>query len=132
MPVDLPRRPSGFVALVEEMQLMFDSFHLSIEKRWPTWRPVMDLLEDAENFFVVLELPGVPPEKIEVSSSENRLRIRGIRQPPKVHVGACHHHVEGHYGHFERLIAMPTPIDPVRVVTEVKDGLLIATLPKKQ
>ena len=47
MLADLPRRPSRFVALVEEMQLMFDSFHLSIEKRWPSRRPTMDLLEDA-------------------------------------------------------------------------------------
>jgi len=131
MPVDLPRRHSGFVALVEEMQLMFDSFHVSVARRWPTWRPTMDLLEDAENFFVVLEVPGVPTEKVEVSSSEQRLRIRGVRQPPWAHVGAYHRHIEGHYGHFERLVIMPAPVDPVRVVTEFKDGVLTVTLPKK-
>ena len=131
MPADLPRRPSRFVALVEEMQLMFDSFQVSIEKRWPTWRPAIDLLEDEEQIFVVVELPGVPSEKVEISSSENRLRISGVRQPPKAHVEAGHHLVECRYGHFERLIIMPSPIDPVRVTSEVKDGLLTVTLPKK-
>jgi len=132
MPADLQRRPSGFVALVEEMQLLFDSFHVHVERRWPTWRPAMDLLEDAESFVVVLELPGVPAEKVEVSASERKLRVRGVRQPPKSHVAACHHHVEGHYGHFERLIMMPAPIDPVRVSNEMKDGVLSVVLPKKE
>ena len=132
MPADLPRRPSKLVALVEEMQLMFDSFQVSVEKRWRTWRPAMDLLEDEENFYVVLELPGVQPEKVEVSSTELRFRVRGVRQPPEAHIGACHHYIEGHYGHFERVIMLPAPIDPVRVAIEVKDGVLTATLPKKQ
>lgn len=132
MPADLPRRPSRFVALVEEMQLMFDSFQVSVEKRWPTWRPAIDLLEDEENFFVLLELPGVPEEKVEVSSSEYRLHVRGVRQPPEAHIGACHHYIEGHYGHFERVIIIPAPIDPVRMTSNVKDGVMTVTLPKKQ
>jgi HSP20 family protein len=131
MPADLQRRPSGFVALVEEMQLLFDSFHVRIQERWPTWRPAMDLLEDADSFLVLIELPGVPPEKVEVSSSETRLRVRGVRQPPRAHFGAYHHHIEGHYGHFERLVVMPKRVDPLRVTNQMRDGVLTVILPKK-
>ena len=131
MPADLSRRPSGFVALFEEMQLMFDSFHLAVERRWPTWRPAVDILENDANIVVIVELPGVPSEKVEVSGSETRLEVRGIRQPPEAHVGAHHHHIERCYGRFERRIMMPAPVDPVRITTELKDGVLTVILPKK-
>jgi HSP20 family protein len=114
------------------MQLMFDSFRVSLERRAPAWKPAIDLLEDDESYVVILELPGVAAEKVEVSSSETRVRVRGVRQPPKAHVVARHRHIEGRYGHFERLVMMPSPIDPVRVTTEMKDGVLTVVLPKKQ
>jgi len=131
MPADLSRRPSGFVALFEEMQLLFDSFHVAVEHKWPTWRPAVDVLENEDNIVVLVELPGVPAEKIEVSGTEARLEVRGIRQPPESHVGADHHHVERCYGRFERRVIMPVPIDPVRITTELKDGVLTVVLPKK-
>jgi len=91
----------------------------------------MDLLEDEKSFKVLLEVPGVPAEKIEISSSETRLEVRGIRQPPEEHIGAQHHHVERCYGRFERRITLPAPIDPVRITSEMKDGVLKVILPKK-
>jgi len=131
MPADLQRRPTRFVALFEEMQLMFDSFHVAVERKWPTWKPAMDLLEDSANFIVLIEMSGVQAEKVEVSGSESRLEVRGMRQPPEAHHGARHHHVERCYGRFERRIDMPAPVDPVRITTELKDGVLKVTLPKK-
>jgi len=131
MPADLPQRPTAFVTLFEEMQLMFDSFRVTGERKLPAWKPDIDFLEDAEKFYVLVEVPGIPPDKIEVSSSERKLEIRGIRQPPSIHLGAYHHHVERHYGLFERKIMLPSSIDPVRVSTELKDGVLTIVLPKK-
>ena len=131
MPADPVRTPTSFVALFEEMQLMFDSFHVAVERRWPTWRPAVDLLENEDNVIVLVELPGVPAQKVEISGTENRLEVRGFRQPPETHIGARHHHVERCYGRFERRVTMPGPIDPMRITTELKDGVLTVILPKK-
>ena len=46
----------------------------------PVWRPLADILETRDGFTVMLELPGVAAEDVEVSLENRQLSIRARAQ----------------------------------------------------
>jgi HSP20 family protein len=73
----------------------------------PAWEPPIDLFEDEAEIVVVVAMPGVDAERVEVVHEAGDLVVRGTRPLPLA--GARHRlrRLEIPYGAFERRITLP-------------------------
>ena len=83
-------------------------FHLHATGRsQAAWEPPVDMFEDEHEVVVVVAMPGVAREHIQVTQETNALVVRGVRPLPLA--GSRRHvrQLEIPYGAFERRIALP-------------------------
>lgn len=94
-----------------------------------TWEPPVDVLEDEREIVIVVALPGVPAERIEIVTEADALVVRAQGAPPFAGPRRAVRQLEIPYGHFERRIRLPDlPLEAG--IRESRDGLLILTLRK--
>jgi HSP20 family protein len=100
--------------------------------QWPPgqWLPAVDLRETDAQIHVRAELPGIDPEDVDVSVSEDRLVISGEKKSAEESSGAGWSHRESHYGAFTRAIPLPEPVDPAQVTARYDKGVLTVELTK--
>jgi len=110
-------------SLQDEIDRLFESPLMA-------WSPALDVREDADNFVVRAELPGLKREEIEVSLHDGALVIAGERKAEKVEEGVEVHRQERYYGKFQRALTLPTPVAAEKIKAQYKDGVLTVTLPK--
>lgn len=97
------------------------------------WQPAINAFRCGERFVICIELAGVDKADIQVRAEPTRLTIRGTRgiaepscdDPPALQVLA----LEIDHGRFERILELPTEIDPDQVTAEHRNGLLWLKLP---
>jgi len=94
--------------------------------------PAVNITEDAENFYVRGELPGIRAEDLDVSVVEGGLLIRGERKLATEDKQANYHRRERESGFFRRMIALPARVDSTKVSAKVKNGVFTITLPKAE
>ncbi len=91
------------------------------------WEPPVDVFEDEREIIVVVALPGVPVERVEVSVEAGVVVVRADRGIPFAGRGRAVHRLEIPYGYFERRISLPdTPLEAG--AREFVDGCLILRL----
>ncbi len=91
-----------------------------------TWTPPVDVWETPTEVVVVAEIAGVDDQSLEVHFEGRELAIRGTRPEPFAvpEQRICQHQMELSYGHFERILTIPVPIDPNRIEAKHRNGLL--------
>ncbi|HEY6155282.1 MAG TPA: Hsp20/alpha crystallin family protein [Candidatus Udaeobacter sp.] len=96
------------------------------------WSPAVDLYESGDHFVAVVELPGLPKEVIDISLHDGTLTISGERKRGSDNNGETAQRSERYVGTFRRSIALPTRVDPSKVIATYQDGILKVTLPKAE
>ena len=71
------------------------------------WEPPVDIHETAEEVVVVVALPGVAPEDIEIRLEDARLIVSATRSLRRAHGGAMIRRLEIPHGRFLRQIILP-------------------------
>lgn len=94
------------------------------------WQPRVDIAETDESVEVKVDLPGIKPEDVEISVSDNQLTIQGERKDEKETKNKKVHRVERSYGSFYRTIPLPAGAKPEDVAAESDNGVITITLPK--
>jgi HSP20 family protein len=92
------------------------------------WIPAADVYEDEREYLLVLDLPGINREGLDVSLDEGRLAIRGERPPAE---GLHARRTERPQGRFVRTFSMPDAVDRGAITADYKDGVLLLHLPKR-
>lgn len=92
--------------------------------------PRMDVVEDDKELRITAEMPGVSPDKIEVTVNDDLLTIRGEREMEQRTEHRNYHLIERIQGGFQRTLRLPYPVDPSQVQARFDDGVLTVTLPK--
>ena len=93
------------------------------------WEPPVNVFEDDGGFIIMVALPGVPPEGVEVLLDSSSIVVRANCDVP---FGASAQHIrrlESPYGYFERRIQLPAMAFEV-VRKELQNGCLILNLRK--
>ncbi|RMG55745.1 MAG: Hsp20/alpha crystallin family protein [Acidobacteria bacterium] len=93
-----------------------------------TWQPRADVLRSPEGWLVKIELAGVRQEDVRLAIRDNRLHISGVRRDTSLQQGFSYYSLEMAYSRFERIVEFPCGIDPTRVSTEYRDGILYVKL----
>ena len=93
------------------------------------WEPPADVFESEREIVVVIAMPGVTAERMQIDSEPGSLIVRGSRPLPLVGPGHSIRQLEIPHGHFERRIHLPP--GPLELeAPEVIDGCLILRLRK--
>src|ERR1043165_6391350 len=74
----------------------------------PTWEPPVDILETGREVLVLVALPGVDPERVEVAIEGDELVVAGTRAlPPELRTAMIHRLAlaQGHVARRGRLAA---------------------------
>ncbi len=94
-----------FVAQAERMHRQF--FRLGAGAPAPVWEPPVDVFEDGHELVVVVALPGVAAENVELASEPGALVVRAERPLPLRGTRHAVRQLEIPYGFFERRVALP-------------------------
>jgi HSP20 family protein len=123
-------------ALHREMNRVFDDFLRG--SWWPLRRwagpgdflPSVDVQETETEIRVSAEIPGMAESDIEVELGDDGLVIRGEKKTEEEETREGYHRSERAYGSFERFIPVPAEVQQDQATAEVKNGVLLVTLPK--
>jgi HSP20 family protein len=93
--------------------------------------PVTDIFETPEALRVVLEMPGVGKNSVEVSVENNVLTIIG-RIDFSNYKGLQPLYTEYNIGHYSRSFRLSNEIEQEGIKAELKDGVITLVLPKAE
>lgn len=96
------------------------------------WEPAADVAEMESEIVVTVELAGVRQEDLELLVEPRHLYLRGERMEPNPGPKRSCHRLEIYWGPFERLIPLPSPVDPSAVQATFRGGVLTVLLPKAE
>jgi HSP20 family protein len=94
-----------------------------------TFLPTADIFEAENALHVVLEMPGVEKDNINVSVREGVLSIDGRLDFSK-YKDLQPLYTEYNIGNYSRSFRLSSAIDQTKIVAELRDGVLSLTLPK--
>ena len=117
--------------LIEQAERLHRQFFrlASSERTQAVWEPPVDVFEDELEVIVVVALPGVPADRIQVTTESGLLVIRAESPLPFAGSRRAVRQLEIPYGSFERSI--PLPQARLEASTrELADGCLILRLRK--
>lgn len=95
----------------------------------PLYRPLADIYEADDSVYVVLELPGVEPDSIDVTLEKRVLTVRA-QAPETPRAGFQRAHAEYGEGDYERAFTLSDEIDQSGLTADLKHGVLTLRLPK--
>jgi HSP20 family protein len=130
------RTPFGDIADVQE------TLRDMLDIRWPfgprvartiaeLQEPAIDMFERNGNLVVKAEMPGIEPEKIEVTVAAGELRISGERSEEKEVKEEDYYRAERRYGRVFRSVTLPEGCDAAAVTATSKDGVVEIVIPRK-
>jgi len=98
-------------------------------QRGSDWTPNADVIEGDESVVVLVDLPGVEPGELEVLCESDAVIVRGERAPSE-RAGEQGARLECRYGHFDRVIRLPVPVETGAATAVLENGVLSVTAPK--
>lgn len=119
------------VDLIDQAERMHRQFFrlASTAHAQACWEPPADVFEDEREVAVVVALPGVAAEQLEISAENGALVVRAERALPFAGSRGVVRQLEIPYGYFERRIALPAV--PLELVShELRNGCLLLRLRK--
>jgi HSP20 family protein len=84
--------------------------------------------DDPPELHVLLELPGIDPDTVQIEASGTTLVVSGVRERPHP-AGARYHQVEIEYGLFERRIELAEDVDADAATAIYEAGMLRLEVP---
>jgi HSP20 family protein len=92
--------------------------------------PRLDVAETETALEVMAELPGVEEKDIDITISDDMLRIKAEKKSDKEEKTKDYHLVERSYGTFERSMRLPFKADSSKANAKFEKGVLKLTLQK--
>ena len=101
--------------------------------------PKVDLIDEGNNYTLVMELPGVSQDKLEIAIQGREVTVAGIRESfvePNVRETVERRHKEAvmnerSAGLVQRTITLPVDVMRDDVTAHLREGLLVLYLPKR-
>ncbi len=90
--------------------------------------PVMEIMESPQEVCIIIELPGVKKEDIELGLAGSLLTIKGSILPIYPHLKRTS--TERFFGEFQRQIPLPDAVPPRKLNARFWNGLLIVSYPR--
>jgi HSP20 family protein len=92
--------------------------------------PAINLTEDADNYYVRAELPGIRADALDIQAVGRDLTISGERTIAPEGENVKYHRREREAGKFSRIIGLPGDINTDKVGAKLVNGMLTVTIAK--
>lgn len=132
-PWDLMRRAT------EEMERMLDAIDLGSFESGPSgvtrrgavteWLPQIEVERQTNSMTVRVDLPGMDPDDISVTTEDGMLIVSGERSQERREEEEGYVRSERRYGHFYRAIPLPEGVDESNIDASFDKGVLEITVP---
>jgi HSP20 family molecular chaperone IbpA len=96
-----------------------------------TYLPVTDIFETEQALTVVMEMPGVDKQNVEVMVENDVLSVAGRIDFSK-YEGLQPVYTEYNVGHYARSFQLSNTIDQSRISADLRDGVITLMLPKAE
>ena len=107
---------------------LFPEFEMKFEAQWPH----IDVVDRDSELLVRAELPGVKKEDLEITITDEDLRLSAFREMKKEEKGETMYRSEIQRGSFQRYIPFPMEVDSEQAKAELKEGVLEIMVPKRK
>ena len=118
------------------MDRAFDEAFFEAPRLWsrrPEGYPLaLDVSEDADAYTVKASVPGVDPNDVEITLTDNMLTIKGEVKEEKDVEESNYHLRERRFGSFTRSVTLPVTVDADKVEATHENGVLTLRLPKTE
>lgn len=114
---------------------LFDDFFSEQSSDWGkslNWDLALDVVENKDDFVVKASLPGIKPEDLEITYTDNALTIKGEIKEEEEKEDSQYHLRERRYGTFSRTIALPQGVKADAIEASYDAGVLTLRLPKSE
>lgn len=106
-------------------------------ENWQKWSnlskvPAAELTETSDSFKLLLEVPGMKAEDLDIQVTAKQVAISGERKSSTKTEENGTTKSEFSYGRFQRVIPLPKQIQNTNVTANYQDGILSLTLPKSE
>jgi len=78
---------------------------------------------------VVVDLPGIEPDDVEITVTERTVNIAGVRRRPPREAPVSYRQMELEYGPFQRRVALAEDVDPDLAEAHYERGQLTIVMP---
>jgi HSP20 family protein len=109
---------------------MWDDFGMPLSTKVEREIPSIDLSETEDSLIIKAEVPGINPEDMEISITDNILTIKGEMTQEDIEEKGDYHRMERRYGYFSRTLELPCKIVVEDVRATYKKGVLSIVMPK--
>jgi len=92
----------------------------------------LDVIEEDGQYIVKASIPGVNPEDVEITLTDNVLTIKGEMKQENERNEANYHVRERRTGNFVRQVALPMAVNSDHVEATNENGVLTLHLPKSE
>ncbi len=105
---------------------------------WPwaeqeeSWTAPLDVIESPEKITVHASVPGVNPDKLQVTIENGLLNIRGENEQAREEKEGEYLLRERQYGVVYRSVRLPDSVNADRAETKYENGVLTVTFPKAE
>ena len=96
------------------------------------WVPQVDIQEQANQYLILADIPGIDPKDIEITLDKGVLAISGKREFDKSFEQNGFQRVERFQGRFIRCFSIPDAVDQSRISAKGKNGVLELIIPKAE
>jgi len=96
------------------------------------WRPEVDIIETENQYQLMLDLPGIDPQNIEVTEEKNVLTIKAERSVLEAKEGQKVTRTERKSGAYQRQFTLPQDADVESISAESQNGVLQLLVKRKQ
>ena len=99
-------------------------------RRTGAWLPASDIHEEAVQYLIHIDLPGVDPASVEITSEQGVLTVRGKRELQRPENPEGYRRVERLSGEFQRRFSLPETADAQNIRARYVNGVLEIAIPK--
>jgi HSP20 family protein len=120
------------LSLRNAMDRMLDTNYNNLDNttRPLAWGLPLDVSETDDAFVVKASIPGVNPDNVEITFTDNVLTIKGEVKAEEEIKDARYHLRERRFGSFVRSVSLGSRIDNEKINAGYENGVLTLTLPK--
>ena len=96
------------------------------------WGLALDVFEDKDTYQIKASVPGIKPDELEITYTNDTLTINGETKSEEERENARFHLRERRYGKFARSISLPSQVDADKIEATYDAGVLTLRLPKSE
>jgi len=117
----------------KQIEQFFGDFNNQLNLYETVTTPLTDFHENKDGFKIIMNLPGVKKENINIETDSETMEIKVSQEEVKEESKEDNYYIkERRYGKFMRRINFPCNIDPSKAKLNLDDGILTITVPKAE